>query len=147
MKPLILSIASLALVAAVDAPAPIVAEAQAFMNDYARDLAAGNRAAIAARYSREGAFALGWSPKRFDDHATIVKNYAGSSWTKPAAFAWRDLSFEPLGPDAVAVVGHFDWTTDPKQPPMRAAYTGVLRRENGALRIRIEHENKIEAPK
>lgn len=144
---MILSVASLALIAAADTPPPIVAEAQAFMDGYARELAAGDRTALAARYSRTGAYALGGAPKRFDDHATIAGFYAGPDWTKPAAFAWRDLSFEPLGPDAVAVVGHFDWTTDPKQPPMRAAYTGVLRRENGALRIRIEHENKLEAGK
>ncbi len=36
----------------------IVTEAQAFMAGYARDLKAGDRQGIAARYSRNGAYSL-----------------------------------------------------------------------------------------
>jgi ketosteroid isomerase-like protein len=139
------AVAGLLMAAPAAAQPAVIAEAQAFMAAYAKDLAAGDRAAVAARYSRAGAYALGFAPKRFDAHAVIVANYAGSGWQKPAAFAWRDLSYEPIGPDAVAVTGGFDWTAEQAGEPVRFAYTGILRREAGTLRIRIEHENPLPA--
>ena len=51
---------------------PVVAEARAFMADYARALMAGDRAGIAARYDRNGAYALGNGRKSFGPYARIV---------------------------------------------------------------------------
>ena len=116
-------------------------EARTFMDSYARDLRAGDRAAIAARYDRAGAFQVGMGRKQLKSHAEITAQYAAATWQPPASFAWRDLSYEALGPDAVLVVGRFEWGLRPQQPPMRFSYTGILRRRDGALRIRLEDES------
>lgn len=123
----------------------LVREAETFMAAYAKDLAAGNRPAIAARYSRDGAHMLGFGPAKLRSHADLVTRYASSEWQPAKRFAWRDLTYEVLGPDAVLVVGGFEWDDGDGKPAGQFAYTGLLRRENGALRIRVEHENPLPA--
>jgi hypothetical protein len=71
----------------------------------------------------------------------ITAHYAGAGWRPPVSFAWQDLSYEVLGPDAVLVVGRLDWGAQPQQPPLRVSYTAVLRRREGGLRIRLEDES------
>lgn len=117
------------------------AEGQAFMAAYAENLVAGDRAAIARRYSAEGAYMNGFSPKEHHALDAITRRYAGNGWTKPDAFAWRDLSYETLGVDACVVTGGFTWTQDGASGEY--AYTALLRRENGTWRIRVEHENEL----
>lgn len=126
---------------AAAAEAPVVAEARAFMAAYARDLIAGDRAAIAARYDRRGYWVMGRGRKLFSTDAETTAYYAGPDWQPPAAFEWRDLSYEPAGPDAVAVVGTFLWTRAAGQPPVTVSYTALLVRQDGVLRIRIEDED------
>lgn len=129
------------------APQPaIVREAEAFMAAYAKELAAGDRAALPARYSRDGARTLGFGPATLETQAQLTATYAGPDWQPPRSFAWRDLAYEPLGRDAVVVVGGFDWDTGNGKPPIRFAYTALLRRENESLRIRVEHENPLRPP-
>ena len=112
-----------------------------FMADYARDLVAGDRGAIARRYSSRGAYSLGFEPKSFDSAAAIAKRYAGAEWQKPDAFAWSALSYEQLGPDACLATGGFRWTAGGRA--MDFAYTAVLRAEGQQLRIVLEHENPL----
>jgi hypothetical protein len=119
----------------------VVAEARAFMDDYARDLLAGDRAAIASRYDRTGAYFLGNGQKDFEPYDSIVARYHGPRWSPPASFEWRDLSFEPLGPDAVIVAGRFLWVARAGAQPVAVSYTGLLRRQAGVLRIRLEDES------
>ncbi len=133
--------------AAAVTEAPVVAEARSFMAAYARDLIAGDRAGIAARYDRRGSWVMGRGAKRYSTQAETTAYYAGPDWSPPAAFEWRDLSYEPLGPDAVAVVGTFLWTRASGQPPVTVSYTGLLVRQNGALRIRIEDEDAAPEPR
>ena len=128
------------------AEAPVVAEARSFMAAYAEDLRRGNRAGIAARYDRRGAYMMGRGAKDELSHAQLVATYASPSWQPPAAFEWRNLSYEPLGPDAVAVVGQFAWTRAAGQAPLVFSYTGLLVRQDGVLRIRIEDEDPAPAP-
>jgi ketosteroid isomerase-like protein len=117
-------------------------EARAFMDSYARDLRAGDRTAVAARYDRAGAFQVGMGRKALQSHAEITAQYAAGTWQPPTSFAWQDLSYEALGPDAVLVVGRFEWGLRTQQPPIRFSYTGILRRRrDGALRIRLEDES------
>lgn len=142
-----LTVVSLGLALAAEtagAPAEpaIVAEARAFMTGYANDLIAGDRAAIAARYSRAGAYNLGRVSGPKDSWTSISARYAGPEWQRPAAFAWQDLSYIPLGPDSAAVVGAFLWTT-PDSKRLAVAYTGVLQREAGELRLVAEHESLL----
>ena len=121
--------------------ADVIAEARTFMDGYARDLLAGDRKAIAARYDRTGSYLLGNGRKRFMSHDSVVAQYSGANWSQPASFEWRDLSFEPLGPDAVVVAGQFAWGPAGGVPPMTLSYTALLRRQDGTLRIRLEDES------
>jgi len=115
------------------------AEAEAFMAGYARDLRAGDRAAIAARYDRRGSWRVGGGTKRFEPWALTRDHYAGP-WTPPASFAWSDLSYEVLGPDAVLVTGLFRWGLAGRDP-LIFSYTGLLVRQGRELRIRLEDES------
>lgn len=124
------------------AEAPIVVEARAFMAAYARDLIAGDRAAIAGRYQRRGAWRLGEGGGEFDSYARIVAGYAGPRWGPPQRFEWQDLRFRQAGADAVQVTGRFVWTPeDGRGRPF--SYSALLVREEGALRIRLEDERPV----
>lgn len=119
----------------------VVEEARAFMDEYAKELLAGNRAAIAARYDRTGAYMLGNGVKLFEAHDAIAAKYAGSTWNAPSAFEWIDLSFEPIGTDAMVVVGRFRWVSATPPADVIMSYTSLLRRQDGVLRIRVEDES------
>lgn len=123
------------------AHADAIEEARSFMDSYARELLAGDRAAIVARYDRTGAYILGNGRKEFVPYDSIVAQYSGANWSPPASFEWRDLSFEAAGPDAVVVVGLFTWGRGGGAPPMTLSYTSLLRRQDGVLRIRVEDES------
>ncbi len=112
-----------------------------FMREYAGELSAGDRDALARRYSAKGAYSIGFGPKSFETRAEIARRYAGASWRKPDQFAWDDLSYEQLGKDTCLVVGGFRWTASGRTALL--AYTAVLRREGKALRIILEHENVL----
>jgi len=132
----------LAAAAQPPAEAPIVAEARAFMDGYARDLIAGDRAAIAGRYERRGAWRLGEGGGEFDSYARIVAGYAGPRWTAPRRFEWQDLRYRRAGTDAVQVTGRFAWTpADGRPRPF--SYSALLVREEDALRIRLEDERPL----
>ena len=70
--------------------APVVIEAKTFMAGYADDLLTGDRAAIANRYDRRGAWRVGGGEKTFDEWNAIRRYYA-EGWNKPATFEWRDF--------------------------------------------------------
>jgi hypothetical protein len=115
-------------------------EARAFMEGYARELAAGDREGIVRRYHPDGAYRVGMGTKTFETYDSIAAVYRGDAWNKPAAFAWCDLSFEPVGTDGVAVAGRFLWSLSPERT-LPFTYTAVLVRHDGALRIRLEDED------
>ena len=119
----------------------ITDEARAFMDGYARDLLAGDRAAIGARYARTGAYLLGNGRKELLPYDSVAAQYRDARWTPPKAFEWRDLSFEPVGPDAVVVAGLLAWTNASGGAPLTLSYTALLRRQDGVLRIRLEDES------
>jgi hypothetical protein len=119
----------------------VVEEARTFMEGYARDIRAGDRAAIAARYDRTGAYRLGNGHKEFQPYDSIVALYQRPGWSPPAAFEWHDLSFEGIGPDAVVIAGRFLWSEPAVTTPVRVSYTALLRRQDGVLRIRLEDES------
>ena len=124
------------------AEAPIVAEARAFMAKYAEDLWQGNRAAIAARYDREGAWHVGPTNAELEPWDKIDARYR-RRWAPPASFQWQNLAFEPISADAVLVVGRFQWWPQgnaERAKPLTYSYTGLLVRRDGELRIRLENE-------
>jgi hypothetical protein len=118
----------------------IEAEAREFMAAYARELRAGDRPAIAARYDARGAYLAGAGEQQLASPDSIRARYQSATWTAPARFEWRDLSYEAIGADAVLVSGRFEWTTAAGQT-LPASYTAVLVRDHGRLRIRAEHED------
>ena len=123
----------------------LVAEAQAFMAGYARDLAGGNREGIIARYDPRGAYFVGQGRKELvppDSTAAIYR----SRWQPPASFAWRDLSYEVAGPDAVVVTGLFDWGLDGGRT-LTFSYTGLLLRRDGRWLIRLDDESGAPPPR
>lgn len=115
------------------------AEARAFMESYAQDLRAGAREAIVARYDPRGSYRVGNGQKVFEPLDSIRAIYMGQ-WQPPAAFEWRDLSYEVLSDDAVMVVGRFEWT-DAQGKMLPISYTGLLLRQDGQWRIRLEDES------
>lgn len=137
------ALTALMIAAPVAAQSSAVAQAKVFMASYAKDLTAGNRLGLAARYSADGAYMLGFSAKTHHSPSDLHSLYASKQWVKPASFAWRDLSYEALGPDTVIVTGGFEWAENGGKPPGLFAYTALLRRESGGWRIRLEHENPL----
>jgi len=133
--------------AAQQAPPPsraqtaLRAEAERFMAAYGDELRAGDRAAIARRYDRRGAWRVGHGEAALESWERIQAVYAGAQWQPPVAFEWRDLAYEIAGPDAVVVIGRFAWTPAAGRPPMIFSYTGLLVRQDGQLRIRLEDES------
>jgi hypothetical protein len=119
--------------------ADVEAEARAFMESYARDLRSGAREAIAARYDRRGAYRVGGGEKTLEPLDSIRAAYTGR-WQPPTAFEWRDLSYEVISDDAVMVVGRFEWT-DQQGRMLPLSYTGLLVRQDGGWRIRLEDED------
>jgi hypothetical protein len=117
------------------------------MAGYATDLLAGNRAAIAARYDRSGAYLVGAGTKRFVPYDSIVAIYAAPRWSAPLSFEWQDLSYEVVGTDAAVVVGRFLWGLAGDKPPITMSYTALLRRQDGRLRIRVEDESAAPVPR
>jgi hypothetical protein len=124
------------------AEAPIVGEARMFMSRYADELRGGLRGEIAARYDRRGAWRVGPSKVAFEPWEQIDRRYR-RFWSPPSSFEWQDLVYEPAGNDAVTVIGRFVWGPGPdgRKPPVLYAYSALLVRQDGQLRIRVEHES------
>lgn len=118
----------------------IVEEARAFMDGYAADLLTGEPDAIAARYSRRGAYLVLPGIRSMVPHEEIVGMYREGG-PAPDVFEWQDLAFEPVGEDAVMVVGAFRWESAGDDDGMLGTYTSLLVREDGELRIRLENES------
>lgn len=118
---------------------PIDVDAREFMSGYAEDLRRGRRQSIIDRYDRRGAFRVGEGEKTLESWELIRAAYM-TQWTAPASFAWRDLSYEVVGVDAVIIVGLFDWgLADGRR--LTFSYTGLLTMQDGELRIRLEDES------
>ena len=122
----------------------LVSEAQAFMDAYAADLRAGARERIADRYDPRGAWLVGEGRKALHPADSIRARYVGR-WRPPASFEWEDLSYEAVGPDAVVVTGRFLWGVSAERR-FTYSYTGLLLRQGGRLRIRLEDESGAPAP-
>ena len=120
--------------------AQVEGEAATFMEGYARDLIAHDVAAIADRYDRRGAYRMGHGQKNLSPFDSIRVSYR-DAWQGPAAFEWHDLSFEAITGDAVLVAGRFSWTFADSVPPLSMSYSGLLLRQDGELRIRLEDES------
>ena len=125
----------------IAAEASLLAEAKAFMARYADDLIQGNRAAVAERYDRNGAWHVGPTGAELESWDKIDLRYR-RRWAPPSSFEWQGLAYEQVGPDSVLVVGGFHWWPLKKAdaPPLVYSYTALLVRRGGELKIRLENE-------
>lgn len=115
-------------------------EARHFMQEYGEDMQNHDRAAIAARYDRDGATVIFNGERNAGTFDEIKARYR-EQWIGPVSFDWHDPAFEVLGPDSVIVTGEFDWgATDGIE---RYSYSGILQRQESELRIRLEVESLL----
>src|SRR5687768_17289738 len=112
---------------------------RSFYDGYADDLRQARREGIVDRYDRRGAYLMGNGSKRLQTFEQIKDVYM-TKWSGPKSFEWKDLSVEVLSKDAAAVTARFEWTTAAGQI-LDFSYTGVLLRQDGKWRIRIEDES------
>ena len=120
-------------------PVSLEADAREFMAGYGDDLRHGRRQSIVDRYDRRGAYRVGEGEKNLESWELIRAAYM-TQWTPPVRFQWRELSYEPVGDDAIIVVGLFDWGLGDGRN-LTFSYTGLLVKSDGELRIRLEDES------
>ena len=89
----------------------------------ASTLLAGRPCVDRARMIACGVYLLGNGHKEFAPYDSVVAQYQGAGWSAPKSFEWRDLSFEPAGPEAVVVAGRH-----PLWGGGRPAHGAVVRR-------------------
>jgi hypothetical protein len=112
---------------------------RSFYDGYADDLRQARREGIVDRYDRRGAYLMGNGSKRLQTFEQIKDVYM-TKWSGPKSFEWKDLSVEVMSKDAAAVTARFEWTTASGQI-LNFSYTGVLVKQDGKWRIRIEDES------
>jgi hypothetical protein len=115
-------------------------EVRAFYDAYAEDLRQHRRAALAERYDRRGVYFMGNGGKRLQSYEATKDSYL-TKWTGPKSFAWQDLTIEVLSPNVAAVLARFEWQTE-KGETLTFSYTGVVIRQSGQWRIRVEDESR-----
>lgn len=118
----------------------VVAEARQLMQAYAAELRAGDRAALASLYARRGAWRLTPDSRfvRMQRWDEIRDAFVAPGWSRPAHFDWFTLNFHFIDSDNVAVVASVDRSGG--SPTFTHLYSALLVREDGELRIRMEHE-------
>jgi hypothetical protein len=132
---------------AAAAEAPILGEARTFMAGYARDLIAGDRAAVSARYDRRGAYVVVGGAARHEAYSAIAAEYHSPRWSALPRFQWHDLMYIPTASDSIVVAGRFSVQPDGRPDPIFFSYSNLLVRQDGVLRIRMEHETPEPAPR
>jgi len=116
-------------------------EIREFFDSYAEDLRQHRREAIANRYDARGYFRMGNGSKRLVSFADTKERYL-TRWTGPKSFEWKDLSIEVLSSDAAVVTGLFDLESAAGQKAT-FSYTGLLIKQTGKWRIRVEDESVV----
>ncbi|WP_426341070.1 hypothetical protein ACN9MZ_04510 [Pseudoduganella sp. S-14] len=108
-----------------------------FMDTYAEDLTAGDRKALANRYSRRGTIFIGGEWKEEIGFDKLSNEYA-KSWKPPVTFRWQGLAFEKLGDQSVMVTGGVARSDQAGRETTSHSYAVLLIKEDGELRIRME---------
>lgn len=111
--------------------------AQFFMDTYAEDVTAGDRKALANRYSRRGTIFIGGEWKEEIGFDKLSSEYA-KSWKPPVTFRWQGLAYEKLGDQSVMVTGGVARSDKAGAETTSHSYAVLLVKEDGVLRIRME---------
>ena len=114
--------------------------AQAFMEEYAKELRNHDTKAISSRYDESGAYLLGNGRKQFESFDSIKSHYR-ENWNGPLSFDWEDLSYDALASDIILVTGKFKWGDSHSTKPIVFSYTGILKYHEGSFRILLEDES------
>ncbi|HET7537796.1 MAG TPA: hypothetical protein VFJ90_15160 [Candidatus Didemnitutus sp.] len=114
-------------------------DAKAFMDAYAKDLKAGNRDSIIARYHSQGVFILAVG---VDDlmRPRQIADFYRTQWQPPHAIAWRNLRYRSLSPETILIEGGFDWQQTADKPAQYFSYGAILIKEPTGFHIRSEIE-------
>lgn len=115
-------------------------EFRAFYESCAEDLRRLRLGSLISRYDPRGVFFSGDGRKAFETFDALENHYL-TEWRGPRSFRRRDLSVEVLSPDAVVVVGRFEWQSD-EGDVLTFSYTSLLVRHAGSWRIRVEDESR-----
>lgn len=110
-----------------------------FFNSYAEDLRGHKRESIADRYDRRGVYMVGNGSKSLVPFDQVKERYM-TKWTGPKSFSWKDLSVEVVSKDAAVVTGLFEWQAA-SGATSNYSYTGLLIKQDGKWRIRLEDES------
>jgi hypothetical protein len=114
-------------------------EIREFFDSYAEDLRLHRGEAIAARYDSRGYYRMGNGAKALVSFEDNKKRYL-NNWAGPKSFEWKNLSIEILSPDSAVVTALFDWQIGNSESRLYS-YTGLLTRQSGKWRIRLEDES------
>lgn len=115
--------------------------ARAWFEGYARELQAGDRSAIIARYHHDGAWMVRNGVPKLLSFAELEARYRQPAWQPPVHFEWRDLVLEIIGEGGLLGVGQLLWTVEGTNKAQLYSYTGLLVQVDGQWRIRLEDEN------
>ncbi|MDQ3714040.1 MAG: cupin domain-containing protein [Acidobacteriota bacterium] len=114
-------------------------EIRDFFNSYAEDLRLHRGEAIAARYDSRGYYRMGNGTKTLVSFEDNKKRYM-NDWAGPRSFEWKNLSIEVLSKNSAVVTALFDWQIGNSESRLYS-YTGVLTKQSGEWRIRLEDES------
>lgn len=114
-------------------------EVKAFFKTYAEHLVQNHKEAIADLYDPSGCYILGNANKSFLSFEENKKYYL-TRWTAPKSFEWNDLSIEIISPSAVVATAIFNLERSTGEK-MTYSYTGLLIKQSGKWRIRVEDES------
>lgn len=128
------------LTAAAQSDPGVVNEVKAFYDAYAEDLRQHRREAIANRYDGRGTYFLGNGAKALESLEENRRYYL-TKWVGPKTFSWKDMEFEVVSPQAVVVLGRFEWATEKEPKPKTCSYTGLVLKKSGQWSIRVEDES------
>jgi hypothetical protein len=115
--------------------------ARAWFEDYARELKAGDRSAIVARYHHDGAWIVRNGVPKLLSSKDLEARYRQPQWQPPVHFKWKDLVLEPVGEGGLLAVGQLLWKAEGANTAQLYSYTGLLLQVDGKWRIRLEDEN------
>ncbi|MBK9153213.1 MAG: DUF4440 domain-containing protein [Chloracidobacterium sp.] len=110
-----------------------------FFDSYAEDLRSHKREAIADRYDRRGVYLVGNGSKAFMPFEQLKDRYL-TKWSGPKSFKWKDLSVDVISKNTAVVTGLFEWQ-DQDGTTFNYSYTGLLIKQEGKWRIRLEDES------
>ena len=121
-------------------------DASAFYRDYESALKAHRRDTIAHFYHADGAlFVL--NGERIRNSRVAIDSMYRTQWQGPVFFSFDSLQFESLNPDQILVTGRFRWLSAQSPDTGRYAYLSILDRTPKGLKIRLEHETQLPAPR